>query len=79
MHNIKPPNDLNEYALYDEFKNTLVSISSKVRFCLCFGFYMNAGRAIVYGQEGSYLSVKDATMLHVDKNASVAILQEYPT
>lgn len=69
---------LPEEVLYEEFKNTLISPSLKIRLSLAIGFYMNAARAVACGQEGSYLSVKDATMLHIDKFASVAILQCYP-
>ena len=69
---------LQENRIFEEFKTSVTSISSRVRFCLCMGFYMNAARAIAYGQEGSYLSVKDGTMLHVDKFTSIAVLQAYP-
>jgi hypothetical protein len=70
---------LPEDDLYLEYKNSLNSVYTRIRFSLCIGFYINAGRAVVIGQEGSYLSVKDGTMLHVDKNTSVAQLQSYPT
>lgn len=78
MRTIRVPN-LIEDQLFEEFKTSLKTNSVKVRFALCIGFYMNAGRAIVYGQEGSYLAVRDNSMLHVDKSASVAILDAYPT
>ncbi|CAG9319735.1 DHX40 [Blepharisma stoltei] len=72
---------LPEEKLYNELmeKKALSSDSSiRLRLALCFGFYMNAARAVSYGQEGSYLSVSDGTMLHVDKQSSISILGKYP-
>lgn len=50
----------------------------KLRLSLCAGFFMNAAREIELGQTGSYLSVRDNSMLHIDKYSSIFILSSYP-
>ena len=67
-----------EKHILKDAKNSLKSVSEKIRLCLCIGFFMNAGRAIASGHEGSYLSIKDHSMMHIDANTSISALQEYP-
>ena len=53
--------------------------SARLRMALCTGFYMNSARAVAYGQPGSYLSVRDGTLLHLDKESCISVMENYPT
>ena len=56
----------------------LINWEQRLRLSLCAGFFMNAAREIELGQTGSYLSVRDNSMLHIDKSSSIFILSSYP-
>ena len=53
--------------------------SARLRMALCMGFYMNSARAVAYGQPGSYLAVRDGTLLHLDKDCAMSLLEYYPS
>ena len=53
--------------------------STRLRMALCMGFYMNSARAVAYGQPGSYLAVKNGTLLHLDKDCAMSMLEYYPS
>lgn len=53
--------------------------SARLRMALCTGFYMNSARAVAYGQPGSYLAVRDGTLLHLGKECAMSMLEYYPS
>jgi hypothetical protein len=69
---------LPEADLLLSLRDELQTSELRVRLSLCLGFYMNAAREIELGQAGSYMTVKDNCVLHVDRSSSISILGSFP-
>jgi len=77
---IKLPSRLPEREFIEEHAAILRSSDSRrLRVALCFGFFMNTGRGVAYGQPGSYLSVVDGSVLHLDRGSVLSLLEVFPT
>lgn len=75
LKKVKIPSLVEHEILRDQASLTT---EERLRLSLCAGFFMNAAREIELGQIGSYLSVRDNSMLHIDKSSSIYILSSYP-
>lgn len=75
LRKVKIPN-LIEHEILRDYPS--LNVEEGLRLSLCSGFFMNAAREIELGQIGSYLSVRDNSMLHIDKSSSIFILSSYP-
>lgn len=77
---IKLPDNLVEHAFVKEYPEVHAnSDSRRLRIALCFGFFMNTARGVAYGQPGSYLSVVDGSVLHLDRGSVLSLLEVFPT
>lgn len=80
LNSIRLPSNLIEESFSKNNPEVLgFSESRRLRIALCFGFFMNTARGVAYGQPGSYLSVVDGSVLHLDRGSVLSVLEIFPT